>query len=90
MSWSITVIGTPEKISAAIEQESEKLSGQCKTEFDAAKPHLHGLLAQNYSEANYAQPTLRLSANGSAYTRDGKPVHQSCFVELRTFSDRIL
>ena len=34
MSWSISYIGSPEKIIAALDRHSESISGKSKEEFD--------------------------------------------------------
>lgn len=62
MSWSVTFIGNPQKIVQALKDNSEKLSGVSKDEFDAALPHLIGLVEQNYN--TYQEPVIHLTANG--------------------------
>lgn len=65
MSWSVTLIGNPGKITQALQKQSEAITGKSKEEFDAALPHLTGLLAQNYNK--HQEPVLRLTANGHGH-----------------------
>lgn len=62
MSWSISFIGTPAKISEAIDKFSESASGQSKAEFDKVKEHLKALVGNNFS--HHSEPVVRLVANG--------------------------
>lgn len=76
MSWSVTFIGTPEKITEALGKYSTTvLSGKSKEEFDAALPHFAGILAQNYSKPQ--DPVMRLTASGHGH--DG---YNSCNVNI--------
>jgi len=81
MSWSITLIGTPVNINAALDAESEKLTGMSKTEFDDAKPHLQQLCLQNTCE-NQPDRAIKLSANGHGSMRDGKWEYRNCNVSI--------
>ena len=60
MSWSISLVGTPEGVGRKLEEYAETLSGQSKEEFMDAKPHLQGLLSQ------VVKQNVRLNANGHA------------------------
>lgn len=60
MSWSITLIGKPENVSKALEDNSEKLSGLSKTEYDDALPHFIGLVKQNFGTSNL----IKINASG--------------------------
>lgn len=64
MSWSISVIGTPENVCKALDEESGKLTGQSKVEFDDALPHLKAIVAQNFASAPYVCPLIDLEASG--------------------------
>lgn len=91
MSWSVNAIGKPEDVVTYLEAQSEKQSGQCKVEYDAALPHLIGLVRENFSVDN---PNLRikLSANGHGGTRVDSETKQTvqayrnCAVTLETFN----
>lgn len=86
MSWSITFIGKPAAIAAALEAESGKLNGQSKLEFDEAMPHLIGLVQQNFARAEgYVEPVLRLEASGSGYARGEEQIQRSATVKLDAF-----
>lgn len=68
MSWSVLLIGTPANIAKALEDESAKLDGQSKIEFDAAKPHLAALVLENFANAEpYITPLVQLEAGGHGY-----------------------
>jgi hypothetical protein len=65
MSWSIRVIGRRAGVIAALGRESARLTGNSKTEFDAARPHLEALVGLNFN--GDGDPVVDLDANGSAY-----------------------
>ena len=44
MSWSVTFIGLRDNVVRALEENSNKLDGQSKVEYDAAVPHFIGLV----------------------------------------------
>jgi hypothetical protein len=70
MSWSVSFIGTPDKIAAALDAESAKQNGQSKIEFDSALPALKTLLGQNFNnEPTQGPPMLKLTASGSGWAR---------------------
>jgi hypothetical protein len=62
MSWSVSFIGSPTKVIAALDKQAESLTGQSLSEYQEALPHLKGLVAQAVGE-NVA---VRLSASGHA------------------------
>jgi len=64
MSWSLTIIGKPENVSAELDRYGESLNGASKVEFDAAKPHIQFLVNQNYGTN---APLIKLEANGHGY-----------------------
>ncbi len=59
MSWSFSAVGKPGAICDALDRESSRLSGDSKTEFDAARPALQTLVA-----ANNMRRSLCLKAHG--------------------------
>lgn len=69
MSWSISFVGTPEKISEALIAHSDKVSGQSKQEFEEALPHLKALVESN------TQGCFQVIANGHAQFTDGKKTY---------------
>lgn len=96
MSWSITLIGTPDRIGAALDAESLKQQGQSKVEFDAALPGLKCLLASNFDKREGArQRVLKLKANGSGFaqtntTPEGsktEEVYRCCAVSLEDIGE---
>lgn len=60
MSWAVAFIGTPEKVAEALELHSNNISGESKVEYDEAKPHLIGLVKQNFGY-NYM---VKVNASG--------------------------
>jgi hypothetical protein len=83
MSWSIMFVGSAAGIVAALNKESERLTGDSKKEFDAALPNLVYLVQSNYLNDEQAQQqALRLNANGHAYSENGVPKYGSCNVHL--------
>lgn len=65
MSWSLIYIGTPENVSKALKENSEKLTDKSKEEYDLALPHMVGLVEQNYS-GTYPL-ILKIEASGHGY-----------------------
>lgn len=81
MSWSIQLIGNPENICAALDAESERLTGQSKDEFDAALPHLKALVGQNVSETQLPVLNLTASGHGNKPTTGAGYNNVSCKIE---------
>jgi hypothetical protein len=81
MSWSISFIGTPEKIITALQEYSARLGGgQSKVEYDSVLPHLIGLVKDNFSPTT---PLVRISASGyGTATTDGRQIERQCTVNL--------
>ena len=75
MSWAAYYFGKPKVIIAALKKYSEAISGKSKEEFDAALPHLIGLLEQNFSKEN--DPVVRLQASGH-----GSEGYSTCTVNI--------
>lgn len=79
MSYSVTFIGTTDKVVAALEAESEKLSGPSKEEYDNALPSLVNAVKQNFNPQD-PQPLIKVEANGHGVKTDGKFVQSYCRV----------
>jgi hypothetical protein len=97
MSWSITVIGKPENVVAALEAQSAKESGQCKIEFDDALPHLVGLVRQSFNEKPEFTPMVRLEASGSGCASSDsnapgvmRQTSRSCQVKIEQFYAKLV
>lgn len=78
MSWSLRLIGDPEKVAAALDKEGEKLTGQSRTEFDEVKPHLQAIVRANMG----SMVDLKASGHASFSNTEGKKLYGSVFVEL--------
>lgn len=87
MSWSISLIGNPSLIAGALEKESERLTGESKVEFDAAKAHLQALLKENFSPLN---SLVRLTASGHGYKKEGLDVYRQCYVTLEPLTGTLV
>lgn len=89
MSWSVSLIGNPDNIVKALEEESVRLegTGNCKTEFDAALPNLIGLVKQNYGNPN--APFLKLVANGHGWA-SGELSYGSCYVSIEQLLGKLV
>ena len=86
MSWSVSIIGTPEKICQQLDACSTKLDGQSKVEFDDAKEHLKALVMQNVSTPNQEYGYLvKLTANGHSTFTDGKKTYGQISVAIDSF-----
>lgn len=90
MSWSVTFIGKPANIVAALQKQSEQLTGQSKTEYDAALPHLVGLVQANHHVEEQYTPVLQLQANGHAYVKDEVTQYSNCQVQLTVISGTLV
>jgi hypothetical protein len=91
MSWSVNLIGTPEKVVEELKARSEKESGQCKVEYDAALPALVCAVEQNFNKQENASPVLvKLDASGSGWAKDGAQVQRSCRILCEQISGKLL
>lgn len=87
MSWSITLVGKPENVAKALEENSAKLSGQSKAEYDAAIPHIVGLVNENFGQN---PPTLKVTAAGSGYANGKDQVQRNCTVSIEAWYGTIV
>ena len=78
MSWSIQFIGKPERVAEALTAQSEKFDSVSKIEYDAALPHLVGLVNQNFGH----QYLLKLQASGGGYSIGGTARDRQLVVNL--------
>lgn len=84
MSWSVSFIGTPEKIVEALEKYGAGLDGQSKKEFDEALPCMIGLVKLNFNAA-YPQLAIAIIANGHSYNGYG-----SCSVKIENAGTQVV
>jgi hypothetical protein len=91
MSWSIQLVGTPEKVAEALQAHSGTLSGQCKVEYDDALPYLVGLVSNNFADGERYKPSMvKIAASGSGVVGtspkdpEGQPqqLQRNCSVTL--------
>jgi hypothetical protein len=76
MSWSNSWIGRRKGIKAAIAEFGARLTGNSKTEFDAARPAIEALVDLNTNTEG--DPVVLVEANGHAYhDADGKGYSQT-------------
>lgn len=62
MSWSINIMGKRDNIIKALNEHSEKLTGESKKEYDSFLSDLTNLVSANYNNTN--EPVLKLAAHG--------------------------
>jgi hypothetical protein len=62
MSWSVHFIGKRDNIIKALNEHSDKLTGESKKEYDSFLTDLTNLVSANYN--NSFEPTLKVIANG--------------------------
>lgn len=79
MSFSVTYVGRPEAIKRKLAEESARLTGQSKAEFDAVCPALDTILDQQVGNG-----AVLLSANGRAVFSDGVKTYGSCQVDVKS------
>lgn len=84
MSFSVSFIGKPEAIMRKLGEESERLTGQSKTEFDALKPALETILDQQVGNG-----VISLNANGHASFSHGAKTFGTCSVEVKTLGQLV-
>lgn len=87
MSYSISLIGSPDKIAEALNNKSVEFQGQTKIEFDEILPHLVGLLNQN---ASSFKMLMKLEASGHAYTDNDGKLYKSCQVSINFIHGEII
>lgn len=87
MSWNVNLIGKPQNLRLALENQKTKLDGQSRVEFESVLPALLGLVGENFSkpESGYVEPVLWLEASGTGLARDGEQLHRSITVKLQPF-----
>lgn len=92
MSWTVSMIGRPAKVAEALDAHSETMTGQSRTEYDAALPHLKALVLENFSHSvgGGAEPCVRLEASGYRNAIDTAQTQLACSVKLDTFYATLL
>lgn len=85
MSWSVGIIGKPELVAQELDKYSETLTGQSKTEFDEAKPHLQSLMRLNVG----GETLVKLTASGHASFAEGVKTYGNCNVIVEPFYSKL-
>jgi hypothetical protein len=83
VSWSVSFIGTPKAVVKALEGYALHWAetDQSRKEYEAAKPHLIGLVEQNVAIVG----AIVLHANGHASVNAaGEKTYGTCYVNLAT------
>lgn len=88
MSWSANYVGTPEKIIEALTKDAARQSGKSKEEFDAALPHMVGLLKQNHNSNGVV--IVKIDANGHGYSSEQGNTYGTCNVEIKQVGNNVL
>ncbi len=79
MSWNVLFIGTPENVVKALRENTEKLSGYSKTEYETALPSMVHLVSQNFGNP---QQLVKVVANGHGWAENGFPKNGTLTVEV--------
>ena len=86
MSWSVNMVGVSAAIAEALPKEAEKHDGQSRLEFEAALPHLLGIIRENFvANQGVSEAVLHLEASGHGHVRDGLQIQRSLRVKLDSF-----
>lgn len=80
MSWSLKLIGKAKNISEALEKQKFS-DANSEAEFQAARPHLVGIVNQNFGNDNQV---LILTASGHGYFNNGEGINRNLQVELKS------
>jgi hypothetical protein len=88
MSWNVEFIGKPQAVAKALSEHSENLQGQLKEEYDAALPHLVGLVEQNFSPIDPGR-IIKIVAYGHG-TNIGEIVDRNCGVIIEPASGLVV
>lgn len=81
MSWSISLMGKPEKVVEALKAHSEKLNGQSKVEYDDALPNMLGIVQQNFG---HETQLISVVANGhGSVNGEGKQLNRQVQMEIK-------
>jgi hypothetical protein len=87
MSWSVQIVGVPNKIAAELDAYETTLTGASLDEFKEVKPHLQALVSQNVG-----QSLVRLDASGHASFGSQAPhpkTSGNCSVTLAPFYGKV-
>lgn len=90
MSWGITLIGNPEKISAELDAYEATLTGASLEEFKEAKPALQQLVKLNLNQSSIT----RLEASGHATFTElpGEPRRKTngyCAIQIQQWHGKL-
>ncbi|HEY3390118.1 MAG TPA: hypothetical protein VGK38_11140 [Prolixibacteraceae bacterium] len=80
MSWSVSFLGTPANVAAALTAQSATLEGQSKKEYDVAYPAIVTLVQSNVGPESMK---VDVQANGHATFVDGKISYSNCNVTVK-------
>lgn len=81
MSWSAYIIGKPEKVIENLES-GLGFTGESLKEFEEARPHIIGLIKQNFETAEAPKVFIKLEASGHGTSCNGEPKSRSCTVNV--------
>lgn len=84
MSWSVSCVGTRDAICRHLDEQSTKLTGFSKEEFDAALPHMKGLVNQNISKSA-PNRLIKLVASGHGSKSGDEITDLNCVVSIEPF-----
>lgn len=87
MSWSVTAIGKPEKVSEYLESYKETITGPSRKEYEEAMPHLQALVLLSMG----SDKVVQLNASGHAsFDSDGKKTYSNIAVTIGEIYGKLL
>lgn len=80
MSWSVSLVGTPEKVCQALDVYRKNLNGVSLEEYDEVLPGLKTIVQANASDY---ERVVHLEANGHSSRTGGVKTYASCNITLK-------
>jgi hypothetical protein len=91
MSWSVQLLGSPDRVVEDLLAQSAKMDGQSKKEFDNATSSIIELIGQSFGNYHESEAVIiRLTASGHGqFAADGTQTISRCNVNLECLTARI-
>lgn len=90
MSWSTSTTGTPEQCKAYLQEYGSTLTDQSKQEYDAALPHILGIVEQNFGNPGRHISVLAYGHGGERHQAEGSPQsYRECTVTVKEWDPKI-
>lgn len=82
MSYSVSFVGSADKVVDLLTDYSNKTSGQSKIEYDSALPHILAIVKLNSPGITESIAAVKVSAYGHSTTNGEEVVSSSCSVTV--------